>query len=163
MSIAAESGGAAEGGVRRRLDGRAAVDLVGSSQPVLFPSCPFSPQVARLILLGLAFASRLGAQVKPPVPPEPLTAAEIVRLEKVEVEAKAADRGYDPTGLSANEAQLYEALQQADIDRLMAVWADDDEVPGGGSSDAAAPAPAPPASRGTTREWAHSTRTSTPW
>jgi ketosteroid isomerase-like protein len=33
------------------------------------------------------------------------------------------------------EAQLYEALQQADIDRLMAVWADDDEIacihPGG--------------------------------
>jgi uncharacterized protein (TIGR02246 family) len=34
------------------------------------------------------------------------------------------------------EAQFYEALQQADIERLMAVWADDDEVvcvhPGGG-------------------------------
>ena len=34
------------------------------------------------------------------------------------------------------EAQFYEALQQADIDRLMAVWADDDEIvcvhPGGG-------------------------------
>jgi ketosteroid isomerase-like protein len=33
------------------------------------------------------------------------------------------------------EAQLYEALQQGDIDRLMAVWADDDEIacvhPGG--------------------------------
>jgi len=33
------------------------------------------------------------------------------------------------------EAQLYEALQQADIDRLMSVWADDDEIacihPGG--------------------------------
>jgi uncharacterized protein (TIGR02246 family) len=33
------------------------------------------------------------------------------------------------------EAQFYEALQQADLDRLMAVWADDDEVacvhPGG--------------------------------
>jgi uncharacterized protein (TIGR02246 family) len=34
------------------------------------------------------------------------------------------------------EAQLYEALQRGDIDRLMALWADDDEVvcvhPGGG-------------------------------
>ena len=34
------------------------------------------------------------------------------------------------------EAQFYEALQQADIERLMAVWADDDEIscvhPGGG-------------------------------
>jgi uncharacterized protein (TIGR02246 family) len=34
------------------------------------------------------------------------------------------------------EAQFYEALQQADIERLMAVWAEDDEVvcvhPGGG-------------------------------
>lgn len=34
------------------------------------------------------------------------------------------------------EAQFYEALQQGDITRLMAVWADDDEVvcvhPGGG-------------------------------
>ncbi len=34
------------------------------------------------------------------------------------------------------EAQLYEALQRGDIDKLMAVWADDDEVvcvhPGGG-------------------------------
>ena len=33
------------------------------------------------------------------------------------------------------EAQFYEALQQADIDRLMSVWADDDEIacihPGG--------------------------------
>ena len=33
------------------------------------------------------------------------------------------------------EAQFYEALQQGDVDRLMAVWADDDEVvcvhPGG--------------------------------
>jgi ketosteroid isomerase-like protein len=33
------------------------------------------------------------------------------------------------------EAQFYEALQQADIDRLMAVWTDDDEIacihPGG--------------------------------
>jgi uncharacterized protein (TIGR02246 family) len=33
------------------------------------------------------------------------------------------------------EAQFYEALQQADLDKLMAVWADDDEVacvhPGG--------------------------------
>jgi uncharacterized protein (TIGR02246 family) len=33
------------------------------------------------------------------------------------------------------EAQFYEALQQADLERLMAVWADDDEVvcvhPGG--------------------------------
>jgi uncharacterized protein (TIGR02246 family) len=33
------------------------------------------------------------------------------------------------------EAQFYEALQQGDIDRLMAVWADDDEIacvhPGG--------------------------------
>jgi uncharacterized protein (TIGR02246 family) len=33
------------------------------------------------------------------------------------------------------EAQFYEALQQADLDRLMAVWADDDDVvcvhPGG--------------------------------
>jgi uncharacterized protein (TIGR02246 family) len=33
------------------------------------------------------------------------------------------------------EAQFYEALQQADLDRLMAVWAEDDEVacvhPGG--------------------------------
>ena len=34
------------------------------------------------------------------------------------------------------EAQFYQALQRGDIDRLMAVWADDDEVvcvhPGGG-------------------------------
>jgi ketosteroid isomerase-like protein len=34
------------------------------------------------------------------------------------------------------EAQLYEALQQGDIERLMAVWADDEEIvcvhPGGG-------------------------------
>ena len=34
------------------------------------------------------------------------------------------------------EAQFYEALQQADIERLMAAWADDDEIvcvhPGGG-------------------------------
>ena len=34
------------------------------------------------------------------------------------------------------EAQFYEALQQADIERLMALWADDDEIvcvhPGGG-------------------------------
>ena len=34
------------------------------------------------------------------------------------------------------EAQFYEALQQGDIDRLMALWADDDEIvcvhPGGG-------------------------------
>ena len=33
------------------------------------------------------------------------------------------------------EAQFYEALQQADVDKLMAVWADDDEIacvhPGG--------------------------------
>ena len=33
------------------------------------------------------------------------------------------------------EAQFYEALQQADLDKLMAVWADDDEIvcvhPGG--------------------------------
>ena len=33
------------------------------------------------------------------------------------------------------ETQFYEALQQGDIDRLMAVWADDDEIacvhPGG--------------------------------
>lgn len=33
------------------------------------------------------------------------------------------------------EAQFYEALQQADLDRLMAVWSDDDEIacvhPGG--------------------------------
>jgi uncharacterized protein (TIGR02246 family) len=35
------------------------------------------------------------------------------------------------------EAQFYEALQRADIERLMAVWADDDDIvcvhPGGGS------------------------------
>ena len=91
---------------------------------MLFPSFPFSPQVAHLILLGLAFSSRLGAQVKPPVPPEPLTAAEIVRLEKVEVEAKAADRGYDPTGLSSNEAQLYEAPFSNDL--VMQGLMDDD-------------------------------------
>jgi ketosteroid isomerase-like protein len=34
------------------------------------------------------------------------------------------------------EAQFYEALQRADIDRMMAVWSDDDEIvclhPGGG-------------------------------
>ncbi len=34
------------------------------------------------------------------------------------------------------EAQLYEALQQGDVEKLMALWADDDEVvcmhPGGG-------------------------------
>jgi ketosteroid isomerase-like protein len=34
------------------------------------------------------------------------------------------------------EAQFYEALQRADIDRVMAVWSDDDEIvclhPGGG-------------------------------
>lgn len=34
------------------------------------------------------------------------------------------------------EAQLYDALQQGDVDKLMALWADDDEVvcmhPGGG-------------------------------
>jgi ketosteroid isomerase-like protein len=34
------------------------------------------------------------------------------------------------------EAQFYEALQRGDLDKLMAVWADDDEVvcvhPGGG-------------------------------
>ena len=40
------------------------------------------------------------------------------------------------------EAQFYEALQRADIDRLMAVWADDDEIvcvhPGGGRAIGAA-------------------------
>ena len=40
------------------------------------------------------------------------------------------------------EAQFYEALQRADIERLMAVWADDDEIvcvhPGGGRAIGAA-------------------------
>ena len=40
------------------------------------------------------------------------------------------------------EAQFYEALQHADIERLMAVWADDDEIvcvhPGGGRAIGAA-------------------------
>ena len=40
------------------------------------------------------------------------------------------------------EAQFYEALQRADIDKLMAVWADDDEIvcvhPGGGRAIGAA-------------------------
>lgn len=51
-----------------------------------------------------------------------------------------ARRPLPPATLHASpddvEAQFYEALQQADIERLMAVWADDDEVvcvhPGGG-------------------------------
>ena len=40
------------------------------------------------------------------------------------------------------EAQFYDALRRADIDRLMAVWADDDEIvcvhPGGGRAIGAA-------------------------
>ena len=40
------------------------------------------------------------------------------------------------------EAQFYEALQRADIERLMALWADDDEIvcvhPGGGRAIGAA-------------------------
>ena len=44
-----------------------------------------------------------------------------------------------PTALTGTpddaEAQFYEALQQGDIERLMALWADDDEIfcvhPGG--------------------------------
>ncbi len=40
------------------------------------------------------------------------------------------------------EAQFYEALQQGDIERLMALWADDDEIvcvhPGGGRAVGAA-------------------------
>ena len=76
------------------------------------------------MLLGLAVAVRLVAQSKTPVPPELLTEAEIVRLEKVEVEAKAADRGYDPTGLGSNEAQLYEAPFSNDL--VMQGLMDDD-------------------------------------
>ncbi len=48
--------------------------------------------------------------------------------------AVAATLGDTPDEL---EAQFYEALQHADLERLMAVWADDDDIvcvhPGGGS------------------------------
>jgi len=44
-------------------------------------------------------------------------------------------RAESPSSADDVEAQFYEALQQADLTRLMAVWADDDEIvcvhPGG--------------------------------
>lgn len=51
----------------------------------------------------------LSAQTVTRATPEPITPAEVVRLEKVEVEAKGAQVGFDPTGLGSNEAQLHEA------------------------------------------------------
>lgn len=83
---------------------------------MFFNRSSFVRRVAQLVWAGGWGVGVLAAQTAPePTNATPPTEAEIVRLEKMEVEAKGEQRGFDPTGLGSNEAQLYEAPFSNDL------------------------------------------------
>ncbi|MBI5770471.1 MAG: TonB-dependent receptor [Verrucomicrobia bacterium] len=70
--------------------------------------------------------SRLAAQSALPTKATSATEPETVRLERVEVEAKADERPFDPTGLGSNESQLHDAPFSNDL--VMLGVLDDDTL-----------------------------------
>eukprot|EP01035_Chromulina_nebulosa_P058150 gene58150-79644_t len=66
-----------------------------------------------------SLAAQVVAPVAPrgPAPLSPIAEADVVQLEKVEIEAKGDQAGFDRTGLGSNESQLYEAPFSNDLVR----------------------------------------------
>lgn len=101
--------------MRRRLDGGTAAVLVFVTRRVNFPGSIFLRPVTRLAAAAGIFSAGLRAQTVPEAAVVVRAENEVVQLEKMEVEAKGEQRGFDPTGLGSNESQLYEAPFSNDL------------------------------------------------